>query len=212
MSTVTRMTSPTNVLCGPEFTPIYIGICCEKQVIKHTIITKKPKVMLPAVVQDTTPTGNIRQYPLTDNMAAIQAAIMAAQAGHAQHTKPNKKIHNQQEFNDFLDDISVTQGEYATFNASRMVRSIFQVYYIHYVEVDLDKVNLFEHDGNPCPVQTILCHDLAIDRSPVEWHTGLKLRPLSKEEVENVIDDKVRNRIQERIRVLQQGEPRSSAT
>jgi hypothetical protein len=183
-------------------------------VIKHTIITKKPKIELPkqtVVIPSNTATIH---YPVVAHRNTIQAAIDSAREGYILHTKPKvvvtKKINNQQEFNDYLNDIKVTQGEYATFNASKKVHTHFQIYYIHYVEVDYNKVTLFNQNGEPCPVHVIQCHELHGDKSPYEWHTGTKLRPLSQDEKENILSDTVRNRIQDRIRILQSAESRTS--
>jgi hypothetical protein len=194
--------------------------------IKHTIISKKPRVVSAPAVQVETralviPSDSVhsgmRKYPNAGDFSAIQAAIDAAREGQLMHRGPiipiarnNNKINSQQAFNEYLDEIKVTAGEYATFNASRQVKSIFQIYYIHYVEVDFEKVTWFDHNGYPCPVQVIQCHEMHGDKSPFEWHTGTKLRALSQEEKENVISDQVRNRIQSRIGILQSAEPRSS--
>jgi len=115
----------------------------------------------------------------------------------------NQLVHHQGEYNEYLNDIHISSKTYVTSARPNAVRSRFQIYYVKDIETDFEKIPSWSPAGIPCCVQMIGIWGeqkfYTGDQLFFEWHTGRGYRELTEGEMQEYIDDNVRNYIAARI-------------
>jgi hypothetical protein len=150
--------------------------------LKHVIIKHKPKITF-------------------DN---IKSWIAEGRSPHTVKPMFTRQIKNQNELNDMLNkyDLDYSEGDYVTYNATRSLGDIFQIYYVRKFLVDYSKIFYWTATGAPEITQIIgVWGFLPSCQYPPkwEWRTGWGLRKLTEEEITKFINDQVRNHIQLRL-------------
>ncbi len=138
--------------------------------IVKTVIITKPHYPTPAVVHEIRPAIQQMQQPWPNTLPR------------------NKYIANQEDYNEYMNKLTVNEGDFVTLNHARGLFSLHNVHYVVELQTDFNKIN-WHTPGYPKPLLLVQCETpIGSDLDPwARWDTPSGLRKLTTEEYDMLV-------------------------